>query len=223
MTRRIFKKIYYRIRVPYYEEALYNTDTRIQELANHNVNVFKDEIVTLLTKHGWTPLIASLKDNRCPEMHKDGQFLYCHPQSVSGHVSETEIDAIKEILSTASSFSLYHTDLYENIIETVSDDDERQLYAERYSDSAKDLFREAFTTPKKNLYKPESVWPVYEKNHIRTTRNDGVYSTMNPGYLWFQNQFELLKKEGFIKTGLGKNGTKLARWITPSEQKSLRS
>lgn len=216
--RDVLRNVYFRIDIPAYVNALNCHTEDAQEKERVAVAAFDQEIVAVLQRDGW-----ALKDGcrwgkdktGCPEMQKGAQTLYCHPQSISGHVLSSDVERLETLFRGCTSFGYRWTDQYEFVVVTTSDEDETALYAEEYGPSVRKYIQDAFTTPRRNLYKRDfhELWRLYEKLYIRTTRVHGVLSSDNPGYRWIGKQYEDAVAAGLIV--VPQDG--LARWLNKTE------
>ena len=227
--REVLRNVYYRIEVPYYTYTFchYSQDTEKEEkMGRENAKKFMYEAVEILQAAGWT-----LVDNKwqqehtgdCPQLTKGNQWLYCHPQNISGCVAADEVDAIGRLFAQAKTFKHYKTDDYRDVIVTTSTEDEMQLYHQTHDGTARKVLEELTTTKRRNLYKNETdVWyALYRRLLIDTERAGEIYNFDHVEYDYANEVIEKAKADGWLITAKGRNDTKLIRWPNKAEQKKL--
>lgn len=85
-----------------------------------------------------------------------GDYLYLHPQNISGVVEACKVQPLAEAFNSASSFSCRWVDLYENIANMSDDEFSARLDAQAQAIKA-DLLA-AFVTKRSNLYIVPTDW-----------------------------------------------------------------
>ena len=215
--RDVLRNVYYRVTVPLYDNNMYSTDPVERARRREAIAAYYCEVTAILTAQGWDLKDGCKKQDYdgCPQLIKGAQHLYCHPQSVSGHILENDVETLRAALATAKNFSMYMVDTYEFVIVTKDDADETALYTEEYGDDVRDLIKDAFTTPRSNLYKKDfkTLWDLYTRLSIRTTRVPDILGNMNPGFIWLSKQYQNAIDAGLIVTP--QDG--LARWLNKKE------
>ena len=215
--RKTLRHVYYRISVPYYEEALYNHDAQIRTKERAAVAAFYCEIVNLLIADGWALDEKCMQPNYdgCPELSKDDQHVYCHPQSISGNIVPDDAERLGAVLTGAQTFEMYKCDKYEYVVVVKDAQDETLLYHQIYDGDIFWILKESFTTKRRNLYCKDfkTLWSVYSDVQIRTTLTGGVLSTGDAGYRYVAEKYEQARRGGLIITP--QDG--LCRWITDKE------
>jgi len=202
----VMRYIYYRIDCPDYQ-------------ADNDLDAFYKEVTELMTAEGWE-VEGDWKGYHCPTMRKGEQRLYCHPQSLSGEVSPEVCDHLADVLRQGKTFRLRGIDDYGRIFLTTSEEDERNLYHNNYSDGLAEVLREMLTTKRSNLYKDKSEALSCTCNRIaienkRTDLNNSgtnCYESRKAVSDFAANEYDRLFRLGYIQEAEGKNGRKLARW-----------
>ena len=219
--RKTLRNVYYRVEVPHYCDALYNHDPELQRMEREAVTAYYSEVVKLLEADGWT-LQGKYGNGTAPTMTKDGQELYCHPQEISGNVNDQDTDHMAEVLAKGTTFKHYHTDLYEAIIVTTSDEDERELYAQNYDATIREKLQEVFSTPRRNLYRATGAgqWAVVRAIKLRTSRNKFGISGSEPVCGYVAEKYAEALADGWIIEDKGRDGQQIARWLNKAEAKA---
>ena len=119
------------------------------------------------------------------------------------------------------------TDNYGDVVVTTSEEDERQLYLDTYSNTqVTEVFKEMATTKRKNLYKDK--WSVKRsvayRLAIANRRIDlneigtGFYRERKPLVDFVKEHYDTLLKDGLIKESTGRDDMPLCRWVNKVEQ-----
>lgn len=143
--------VYYRINVAAYTKNLYIYTAEANEESKNATEAFYKECIAMLEGEGWH-LWRAYGNGAAPEMRKDNQSLYCHPQSISGNVKSEDVEKIADKIKHLQSCTWEGIDVYGNTIVTTSVEDTLQLYHENYDATIQDILREMFSTKRKNLY-----------------------------------------------------------------------
>jgi len=140
----IYKKVYFRLDRNGYSGSGWTNETYAKR--------FKDEIVGLFQSDGWEWINSGERDDSgfCPEVKKDMQELYLHPQAISGVVLADNIPHIESLLGTARSFRHYHTDIYEDYV--LMTDEEYRGHLEEQREAIVEDVLEQFRTKRRDLY-----------------------------------------------------------------------
>ena len=223
--------VHFRINIEPYVRALNDYSEEARKAEREAVSAFDDEVVAMLKADGWTLYNkGQYGPGECPQLVKDAQYLYCHPQDISGNVLADDVERLARMIASMKSCKYRWTDNYGDVIITTSDDDEYKLYEQTYSNTqVTEVFAEMLTTKRKNLFKCE--WDV--KRNIqsrlaipnrRTDLHDigtGCYRDRRPLVDFVQQHYFWRLNAGLIKEDDGANGMPLCRWANKAEQKAL--
>ena len=139
-----YKRTYFRINTPSYYNNKYGVGFGCQQERED----FDNHIVEMFLNDGWE-LKEKRSSNSCPEVIKDKQTLYLHPQHFSGAILEENISHIEKLLSSSTLFKFKKTDIYEDVFD-LSDDEYIELLKSKQDEIEKDIL-EAFKTKRRNL------------------------------------------------------------------------
>nr|WP_325213600.1 hypothetical protein [uncultured Oscillibacter sp.] len=112
----IYRDTYFRIRAWDYIVDPAGLTSWTSESAER---AFIAETRALFQKAGWT-LHSENDSSVCDTVTKGKQELYLHPMYFSGPVLEAEVQPLRELMETTSTFHCYHVDFYEEYLD-VSD------------------------------------------------------------------------------------------------------
>ena len=112
----IYRDTYFRIRAWDYIVDPAGLTSWTSESAER---AFIAETRALFQKAGWT-LHSENDSSVCDTVIKGKQELYLHPMYFSGPVLEAEVQPLRELMETTSTFHCYHVDFYEEYLD-VSD------------------------------------------------------------------------------------------------------
>lgn len=228
--REVLADVHFRIEIHDYIVALNDYSKEATEAEKKAVVAFDNEVVQLLLSKGWSLRKEKYGPGACPELTKGAQYLYCHPQDISGEVSVEDIEGLEAAFRGMKSCKYRCTDNYGDVIVTTSEDDERKLYEKTYSDAdMTDVFVAMTTTKRKNLYKCK--WDVIRGvasrlsiPNRRTDLNDigtGCYRDRKPLTDFVNEHYNTYLSAGLIKEATGRNDIPLCRWANKTEQKAL--
>jgi len=225
--REVLREVYYRIKVPYYTYTFgYTKDEEKVQMGEKNTKKFMYEVVNILQAAGWTLVNTEWQKEHsgsCPQLTKNNQRLYCHPQNISGEIKADEVDAIAQLFTEAKTFKHYNTDNYRDIIVTTNTDDELLLYHQMRDSVARKVLEELTTTKRRNLYKSEGSieYRLVERIRIDTKRAGKIYNFDKVEYAYANEIIEKAKADGWLVTAKGRNNMPLVRWANKAEQKKL--
>lgn len=173
---RTYVKVYFRV------NAGYQWDVGID---HEQADRFNDELISLLSPLGFTCERNPQEERRghCPQLARGIEWLYCHPQELSGWVVQDAIPAIESALQNGTTFTLRHIDTYETGM-NYTEDEFRQALEAKHADIAANI-RTRFTTKRSNLYTYISVLDAI-KSGIQ--RAEPLYSFRSP-LLAIENEF----------------------------------
>ena len=228
--RQILADVHFRIEIPAYVRALNDYSQESREAERAAVTAFDNEVVQLLLADGWTLRKENCGYGSCPEVKKGAQYLYCHPQDISGEVEEENIGRMETTFRNMQSCKYRCTDNYGDVVVTTSEEDERQLYLDTYSNTqVTEVFKEMATTKRKNLYKDK--WSVKRsvayRLAIANRRIDlneigtGFYRERKPLVDFVKEHYDTLLKVGLIKESTGRDDMPLCRWVNKVEQREI--
>lgn len=226
--REILADVYFRTQVRAYSRQVYGDYSQeAHEAAEKATAAYYSEVVELLKGEGWTLLNDYAKWHNCPELAKGAQYLYVHPDSISGEVNPADIDALEAKFKALTACEYRGTDNYGDIILTRSEADERMLYRETYTDGIADTIKECTTTKRSNLYKDrgDALGCIRNRIAIQNKRTDltghgtGYYRERKAVAGFVQEEYDRLLQAGYIKEATGQNGRTLCRWISKKEEK----
>ena len=222
--------VYFRTQVRAYSRQVYGDYSQeAHEAAEKALTAFYSEVVELLRGEGWTLLNDYAKWHNCPELAKGAQYLYVHPDSISGEVNPADIDALEAKFKALTACEYHGTDNYGDIVLTRSEADERMLYRETYAEGIADTIKECTTTKRSNLYKDrgDALGCIRNRIAIQNKRTDltghgtGYYRERKAVAGFVQEEYDRLLQAGYIKETEGQNGRTLCRWINKKEEKEL--
>ena len=221
--------VYFRTQVRAYSRQVYGDYSQeAHEAAEKATAAYYSEVVELLKGEGWTLLNDYAKWHNCPELAKGAQYLYVHPDSISGEVNPTDIETLEAKFKALTACEYRCTDNYGDIILTHSEADERMLYREAYADGGLySNFKECMTTKRSNLYKDrgEALAFICSRIAIKNKRTDllghgtGYYRERKAVAGYVREEYDRLLQAGYIKEATGANGRTLCRWINKKEEK----
>lgn len=220
--------VYFRTQVRAYSRQVYGDYSQeAHEAAEKALTAFYSEVVELLKGEGWTLLNDYAHWNTCPELTKGAQYLYVHPDSISGEVNPADIDALEAKFKALTTCEYRGTDNYGDIVLTRSEADERMLYRETYTEGIADVIKECTTTKRSNLYKDKgdalgcirNRIAIWNKRTDLTGHGTGYYRERNAVAGFVQEEYDRLLQAGYIKEATGQNGRTLCRWINKKEEK----
>lgn len=108
----IYVNVYFRI------EAGYRGGTGMNK---EQTLAFFEECKALLNKSGFIVTNATLSGD-CPEAFRGSEYLYCHPQSLSGYIIKGNIPEIEKAIGNANTFKHYKTDMYDEALNYTEDE-----------------------------------------------------------------------------------------------------
>lgn len=227
--REVLADVHFRIDVQAYIDNFYTYTKEAREESEKACEAYYSEVVELLKAEGWTLRKEKYGVGDCPQMVKGTQYLYCHPQDISGQVNPADIDALEAKIKALTSCKFYKTDNYGDIIVTTSESDEKQLYRDTYADGLASIWQEVTTTKRSNLYKDKAEAEHCVRRRIcianrRADLNDigtGSYNMRSPLLQFLMEEYDRLLQAGYIKEAEGRNGRTLCRWINKKEEKEL--
>ena len=227
--REVLADVHFRIDVQAYIDNFYTYTKEAREESEKACDAYYSEVVELLKAEGWTLRKEKFGVGDCPQMVKGTQYLYCHPQDISGQVNPADIEALEAKIKALTTCKFYKTDNYGDIIVTTSESDEKQLYRDTYADGLASIWQEVTTTKRSNLYKDKAEAEHCVRRRIcianrRADLNDigtGSYNMRSPLLQFLMEEYDRLLKAGYIKEAEGKNGRTLCRWINKKEEKEL--
>ena len=228
--REVLADVHFRIEIHAYTNCFHDDSKEAIEAEKEAVTAFDNEVVQLLTARGWTLRRELYGPGSCPELTNGAQYLYCHPQDISGVASVGDVETLETALRGMQSCKYRWTDNYGDIIVTTSEEDERQLYRDTYSDSqVKEVVIAMTTTKRKNLYKCK--WDVKRDvasrlaiPNRRTDLNDigtGYYRDRKPLTDFVDEHYNMYLSAGLIKEATGRNDIPLCHWVNKVEQKVI--
>ena len=225
--REVLADVHFRINVQAYTANLYTYTKEANEESSKAVTAFDNEVVEMLTAEGWTLRKEKFGVGDCPQLVKGTQFLYCHPQDISGEVNPADIEALETKIKALTTCKYYATDNYGDIIVTTSESDEKQLYRDTYANGLASIWQEVTTTKRSNLYKDKAEAESCVRRRIcianrRADLNDigtGSYNMRSPLLQFLMEEYDRLLKAGYIKEAEGRNGRTICRWISKKEEK----
>ena len=229
--REVLADVHFRTQVRAYSRQVYGDYSQeAHEAAEKALTAFYSEVVELLKGEGWTLLNENYEQwQSCPEMAKGAQYLYVHPDSISGEVNPADIDALEAKFKALTACEYRGTDNYGDIILTRSEADERMLYRETYTEGIAATIKECTTTKRSNLYKDrgDALGCIRNRIAIQNKRTDltghgtGYYRERKAVAGFVQEEYDRLLQAGYIKEATGQNGRTICRWINKKEEKEL--
>lgn len=224
--------VYFRIEIEAYVRALNDYSEQAKTAERAAVAAFDNEVVALLVADGWTLFNKNYGPYECPQLVKGAQYLYCHPQNISGNVLADDVERMARMIAGMKSCKYRYTDNYGDIIITTSEDDELKLYYDTYdTHKMTEVFAEFMTTKRRNLYKckRDVLHNIASKLAIpnrRTDLNDigdGCYRDRKPIVDFVEKEYNLRLRLGFIKESVGVNNMPLCRFANKTELKAIKA
>ena len=226
--REVLRKVYYRIEVPFYTYTFGYSDKyeKERQQGRENARKYFDEVVDILQAAGWTLVDEAWRKEPtgdCPQLTKDNQKLYCHPQNISGCVKPDEVNAVGRLFAGAKTFRHYKTDDYRDVIVTTSTADEMQLYHQTFDATANQVLQELTTTKRRNLYKNEgAVWHILmNRLSIDTKRTGEIYNFDNVEQTYANDVIQKAKADGWLVTAKDCRDADIIRWVNQAEQREI--
>ena len=228
--RKILADVHFRIEIPAYTNIFHDSSKDAVDAEKKAVTAFDNEVVQLLTAKGWSLSNENYGPGECPQLTKGPQYLYCHPQDISGEVDVEDIEVLEIAFRGMQSCKYRCTDSYGDVIVTTSEEDERKLYENTYSNAqVTEAFVVMATTKRKNLYKRK--WDVMrgvaKRLAIANRRTDlneigtGYYRERRPLTDFVEQHYCWRLNAGLIKEAEGRNDMPLCRWANKAEQKEI--
>ena len=117
--QKTYKRVYFRI------EAGYQWGSG---LSQEKHDQFRAEMREFLTANNFEIIEPEYKTS-CIEGKRGAETLYCHPQSLSGYIDQTEIEKLESDLKSEKykSFNCYKVDTYEEAINYTPDELQAEL------------------------------------------------------------------------------------------------
>lgn len=226
--REVLRDVYYRIEVPFYTYTFGYSDKyeKERQQGRENARKYFDEVVAILQAAGWALVDDEWRKEHsgsCPQLTKDNQKLYCHPQNISGCVKPDEVDAVARLFTEAKTFRHYKTDDYRDIIVTTSTADEMQLYHQTFDATANQVLQELTTTKRRNLYKNEgTVWHILmNRLSIDTKRAGEIYNFDHVEQTYANDVIQKAKADGWLVTAKDCRNADIIRWVNKAEQREI--
>lgn len=226
--REVLRNVYYRIDVPLYTYTFGYSDKyeKERQQGRENARKYFDEVVDILLAAGWALVDDEWRkeySGSCPQLTKDNQKLYCHPQNISGCVKPDEVDAVARLFAGAKTFRHYKTDDYRDVIVTTSTADEMQLYHQAFDATANQVLQELTTTKRRNLYKNEGiVWHILmNRLSIDTERTGEIYNFDHVEQTYANDVIQKAKADGWLVTAKDCRDADIIRWVNKAEQREI--
>lgn len=200
-----FAKVHFRIDCPCYDFSNGFSDEKSK-------SAFYAEIVRVLEKYA-IPEAVGLN------FVKGMEYLYIHPQDISGVVQKNKIRMIAEDLSKCQTCSIRWVDVYHDVSD-MSDQDFRDILSGRKDEIEKDVL-EAFRTKRKDLY---IVYDPFGSPLAQISKKYSIYRKSNESgidhtCLGFLNEIlQSLVQSGKIAQAETRHGTGY-RTATPETNK----
>jgi hypothetical protein len=207
-----YVKVYFRIRTPAFESmnGSFNSNEDRDKWNTEASNIIKS--LGIIEDCGYN--LEKSKDK--------GEYLYAHPQEISGVVLKNNVKKIAETINKMELSSVDWVDLYETYY-LISDEE-----YEKYLDGKKDeirrlLFKECSTTRTSKYYAAFDV-ARYIAGVVRLHRvglNDGANYGSGQTINYILNIAQEMIEEGYLK-GYIKNDTRYIRSLNKTEQRKLK-
>lgn len=202
---------HFRIHTPSYDPG--------KRWEEENIAQFDAESRAALEKLGWT-VTESRHSGSCATVRKDKSHLYLHPQDFSGEVLKAEVVSIAESLAGAEAFSLQWVDLYETAYDMTDteyfaylDGQEKRIRAE--------VLKVSKTTRRTRFYRDHDI-ACHVAGIVRLRRvgeDDGRYGGAGKTANHIVGVIDKLIDEGLLATAVSRNGSRLIRAVSRTEQK----
>lgn len=227
--RQKLSDVHFRIDIPAYVRALNDNSKEAGDAETKAVTAFDQEVVDVLLKDGWTLRREIYGPCDCPQLKKGAQYLYCHPQDISGLVTTENIPHLETMFKAMQSCSYRWTDNYGDVIVTTSEEDERQLYRDFYPEGLATTLQSLLTTKRKNLYKRknDALHAAANRLVIQNRRTDldeigcGSPHMREPLWGYIESEYNRLKNLGYIREGGGSGYQLLSRWANKAELREI--
>ena len=191
-----YRKVYFRLNSSYKWGSGFSNEESV---------LFTKETRELFLNDGWTIKESSIS-NACDEFVKDKQCLYCHPQSISGAVLETNIEKIETLLKNFKGKSFYYsnTDIYE-IVFDYDDTQILEILKERRNEIETELLK-LLTTKRKNSFVVVNLFDFADKFKIKTITEHIGSSSSDINQIYIREILAELINSGKIETAETKHG-----------------
>lgn len=193
-------------------------------MSKEKTEAFFAEIKSLFSQNGFT---IEERKNGCPDVVMDKTRLYCHPQDLSGPVRKELIERIEKILAQGTTFQYLRTDTYGEILD-LTEEEELAYYHETHDMTIEGVFRDAFRTKRRNLYKnrEELLELLVEKLRIKTFCRYSAYSNTSPVWRYVREVYDKMVAKGELVEGYKhtlSGDLPLCRTATVKELKAIKA
>lgn len=215
------RKITFIICVPFYACTYKEKGTKRAEKGYQNRDKFFAEIVSILQNDGWTltTMGETLECGKstCPELTKDNEHIYCHPEELTGEVQDEK--AFAEMLKGAASFRIVKKEACD--IYVCADNEEgKQLYRDTYRDCIDEVIRDVVYL-KTNIYGgrkgdwidlDSATRIIGERIFIATKSNNDEYNSVTVLREYVTEELCRLQDAGRIEATTNKHGQTVIKW-----------
>ena len=149
---------------------------------------------------------------------QNNEYLYAHPNDISGIVEKSKIKAIAEAINNSKSMKIRWVDIYEEYA-IISDDDYMEILNSKREEMAKYIVEKCFTKRTSQFYLVRDIAKgVQEK--FKENRINAIEDVNNFGmtHKYATDIIKQLVNDGYL-IGVAQNGYEYIRSLNKTEQK----
>ena len=149
---------------------------------------------------------------------QNNEYLYAHPQEITGIVAKSKIKAIAEAINNSRTIKIRWTDVYEEYA-IISDDDYARILNGKREEMAKCIVESCFTK-RTNLFKRTYDIAMYIQEKFKLNRINAIEDINNPKmtFKYAMQVIQQLIDNGYL-VYVEDNGNHLIRSYNKTEQK----
>lgn len=150
---------------------------------------------------------------------QNNEYLYAHPQNISGIVAKSKIMAIAEAINNSKTMKIRWTDVYEEYA-IISDEDYTKILDSKRGDMKKYIIENCFTK-RTNLFKSRFEIAINVQEKFKTNRINGIedINTHKTTFNFAQNVIDQLIENGYLIQVIQYDEAELIRSLNKTEQK----
>lgn len=150
---------------------------------------------------------------------QNNEYLYAHPQNISGIVAKSKIKAIAEAINNSKTMTIRWTDVYEEYA-LISDEDYSEILNSKREEMAKYIVENCFTK-RTNLFKSRFEIAVNVQEKFKTNRINAIedVNTHKATFNFAQNVIDQLIEDGYLIQVIRYDEAGLIRSLNKTEQK----
>lgn len=149
---------------------------------------------------------------------QNNEYLYAHPNDISGIVEKSKIKAIAEAINNSKSMKIRWVDIYEEYA-IISDDDYMEILNSKREEMAKYIVEKCFTK-RTNLFKSRFETAINAQERFKTNRINAIENINTPKttFKYAQDVIAELVENGYLIQVI-ENETAYIRSLNKTEQK----